>query len=73
MIDPKVLEMAKEWLKDGADRHDPTTVLARALVEREEPVKVTQDIFCEGRCLCGVDLTAGMKYCYGCGARLEWV
>lgn len=75
-VDSKTLELARGWAT--SERHDPASVFARALIEREAPVKVgpVHGMFGHGWAKCGScnrQVGRGNRYCPNCGARLEWV
>lgn len=81
MTDPKVLELAREIEKwdvwTDAEGGEASQV-ARALVERETPVRVeaVHGMSDSGwfRCpVCKKQAVHGKPFCHECGARLEWV
>lgn len=79
MTDPKTLKVAQYVLDRESTHWDGAVMVARALVERETPVKVAGTGFDEiyamwfkcSKCKCE-HILSSFKFCPKCGTRLEW-
>lgn len=81
----RVLELAQRltthfecWIFSDIRRSDAVDLVARALIERETPVSLTavsvhdHDSYQSALCRCGYRVHPLHKYCFECGAKLEW-